>query len=186
MKELILKLNNQILDDLDMRISKYISNDEYKSYYNEVSSKEHYRLLTYITNSYNGINIIDIGTLKGCSALALSTNKLNNVYSFNVSDQLELNEKPKNIEFIIDNIINGNYDELILKSPVILLDTYHDGTFEKQFLDYISNINYKGTIILDDIHLNKEMGYFWNQINLDKDDITHLGHSTGTGVVYIN
>ena len=186
MKELILNLTNKILDELDMKMSELINNDEYQNYYNEISSKEHYRLLTYISNSYSDINIIDIGTLKGCSALALSTNKTNKVYSFNIGNQLELNTIPENIEFIIDNIINGNYDNLILDSPIILLDTFHDGVFEKEFIDYLLKIGYKGNLLLDDIHLNTEMKEFWNQINLDKKDITSFGHLTGTGVVFIN
>ena len=184
MENIVLNLNNQILDGLDMKMSKHINNDEYKGYFNETSSKEHYRLLTYISSLYDNINILDIGTLKGCSALALSTNKTNKVFSFNLDNQLDLNDAPENIEFIIDNVINGNYDNLILNSPIILLDTFHDGTFEQEFLDYLLSINYKGNLLLDDIHLNNEMNYFWNNIKLSKIDITHFGHSTGTGVVY--
>ena len=62
MKEIILNLNNQILDNLDMSISRHINNNEYKIYYNELSSKEHYRLLTQISNSVNNINILYVGT----------------------------------------------------------------------------------------------------------------------------
>jgi hypothetical protein len=184
MEHIILNLNNQILDGLDMKMSKHINNDEYKGYFNERSSKEHYRLLTHISSLYNNINILDIGTLKGCSALALSTNNTNKVFSFNLDNQLELIDTPKNIEFIIDNVINGKYDDLILSSPIILLDTFHDGVFEQEFLDYLLRINYKGNLLLDDIHLNKEMQIFWENINLLKNDITCIGHSTGTGIVY--
>ena len=186
MKEIILNLNNQILDNLDMSISRHINNNEYKIYYNELSSKEHYRLLTQISNSVNNINILDVGTLKGCSALALSTNNSNKVYSFNVINQLELTDVPSNIEFIIDNVINGNYDKLILSSSVLLLDTFHDGTYEKQFIDYLLGINYKGLVLFDDIMLNKEMKQFWDSIDIEKYDISNLGHITGTGLVVFN
>ena len=27
---------------------------------------------------------------------------------------------------------------------------------------------------------------FWNQIELEKQDLTHIGHVSGTGVVYFN
>jgi hypothetical protein len=47
-------------------------------------------------------------------------------------------------------------------------------------------LGYKGYLLLDDVFLNKEMVEFWNLIELDKQDLTNLGHATGTGVVYFN
>lgn len=186
MKNLLENLDNKILNDLDMSLSKHINNEEYKRYYVEVSSKEHYRLLTYISNLFNDIKILDVGTLKGCSALALSTNKNNKVFSFNISNQLELIDSPDNIEFIVDNVINGKYDNIIIQSKIILLDTFHDATFELEFLDYLEKLKYKGVLILDDIFLNDNMMNFWKKIKLDKLDITQFGHSTGTGLVFLN
>ena len=66
---------------------------------------------------------------------------------------------------------------------MILLDTFHDGTFEKIFYEYLKRISYVGTLILDDIHLNNEMKFFWNNIEKNKFDVTNIGHATGTGVV---
>jgi hypothetical protein len=186
MEKKILEVTNQTLDGLDMSMLKHINNNEYQSYYNDLSSKEHYRLLTYISKLFDGIKILDIGTLKGCSALALSTNSLNKVYSFNLDNQLELVDIPDNIEFIIDNVISPKYSNLILESKIILLDTFHDGSFEQEFLNYLTSLNYKGILLLDDIHLNKEMELFWNNIKINKFDITNIGHSTGTGVVFFN
>jgi len=186
MKTKILEITNEILDGLDMSMSKHINNEEYKTYYNEKSSKEHYRLLTHISNLFDEIKILDIGTLKGCSALALSTNVTSTVYSFNLDNQLELVDIPNNIEFIVDNVINPKYSELILESKIILLDTFHDGTFEQEFLNYLISLNYKGILLLDDIHLNNEMELFWNNIKISKYDLTNIGHSTGTGVVFFN
>ena len=186
MKNFFNSITNEILDNLDMSLSQNINNNEYKNYYEEKSSKEHYRLLTYISNSFNNETFVDVGTLKGSSALALSTNKQNKVYSFNVSNQLELSENPENVEFIIDNVINGKFDTILLRSKFILLDTYHDGGFELEFLNYLKKINYTGNLILDDIHLNKEMEFFWENIVEDKLDISNIGHGSGTGVVFIN
>ena len=44
--------------------------------------KQHYRLLSYFSTLFNNCNIIDIGSHRGNSALALSYNKTNTVYSF--------------------------------------------------------------------------------------------------------
>lgn len=186
MKDFFKNISNDILDNLDMSQFQIINNQEYQNYYVDKSSKEHYRLLTHISNSFNGETFVDVGTLKGSSALALSTNNSNKVFSFNLTNQLELNTIPQNVEFIIDNVINGQYDTTLLSSKFILLDTFHDGGFELEFLNYLKNINYSGVLILDDIHLNNEMKSFWENINEDKLDISTIGHSSGTGVVYFN
>ena len=178
-------ISNDALDVVDMNLFQIIDNEEYQNYYTDRSSKEHYRLLTHISNSFNDETFIDVGTLKGSSALALSTNKKNKVYSFNLSSQLELNSLPENVEFIIDNVLNGKYDNILLSAKFILLDTFHDGSFEQEFLDYLKSINYSGVLILDDIYLNNEMRSFWENINEDKMDITNIGHGSGTGVVFL-
>ena len=85
MKDFFKNISNDILDNLDMSQYQIIDNEEYQNYYVDKSSKEHYRLLTYISNSFNGETFVDVGTLKGSSALALSTNKQNKVFSFNLS-----------------------------------------------------------------------------------------------------
>jgi hypothetical protein len=178
-------ISNDVLDVVDMNLFQIIDNEEYQNYYTDRSSKEHYRLLTHISNSFNDETFIDVGTLKGSSALALSTNKKNKVYSFNLSSQLELNSLPENVEFIIDNVLSGKYNNILLSSKFILLDTFHDGSFEQEFLNYLKSINYSGVLILDDIYLNNEMRFFWENIKEDKLDITNIGHSSGTGVVFL-
>jgi hypothetical protein len=186
MKELIKNVTNETLDSIDMSYYKHINCLEHQVFYQSISSLEHYRLLSYISNIHNGIKILDVGTFKGCSALAFSYNKNNKVYSFNLLDQLDLNYVPDNIEFIVDNILNGKYDSLINESKVILIDTFHDGTFEKEFYDYLFKLGFKGILILDDIYLNSEMINFWDSIKIEKIDMTDFGHMTGTGVVFFD
>ena len=55
----------------------------------------------------------------------------------------------------------------------------------KNFYDWLIKINYKGLLLFDDIHLNNEMRTFWNNIIHKKEDISHIGHITGTGVVWM-
>lgn len=184
MKGSILNLKNQTLDDLDLYLlSRRITSEEYRQYFLAPSGQEHYRLLSWISQNNQNKIFLDIGTLKGCSALALSSNPLNRVKSFNISNQLDLSNVPETVEFIIGDILDPRYESLILSSSYILLDTFHDGTFESVFLNHLNKLDYKGYLLLDDIKLNQEMLNFWNSINKDKLDISHLGHSTGTGVV---
>lgn len=184
MKNIIKELNNIVLDKMEMSNYTLIKNTEYQGYYLRKSSSEHYRLLAYISEKLSGKNFLDIGTLLGSSALALSTNKENKVYSFNIHDQLQLTSRPANIKFIIDNVLK--YKNLILESTAILLDTKHDGIFEYQFYNHLKCINYKGCLILDDIHMSSIMETFWDHIDLEKLDISEYGHITGTGVVYFD
>ena len=180
-----LSITNEQLDNIDLfPYSQRINSSEYQGYFMSKSGQEHYRLLAHISQTDDLVDILDVGTLKGCSALAFSVNSKNKVRSFNVGNEFDLNYTPLNAEFIIDNVLNGDYNSVILDSKYIMLDTYHDGTFEKEFYDHLVSINYKGYLLLDDIHLNFEMERFWGSITKEKYDITNIGHSTGTGVVY--
>ena len=180
-----LSITNEQLDNIDLfPYSQRINSSEYQGYFMSKSGQEHYRLLAHISQTDDLVDILDVGTLKGCSALAFSVNSKNKVRSFNVGNEFDLNYTPLNAEFIIDNVLNGDYNSVILGSKYIMLDTYHDGTFEKEFYDHLVSINYKGYLLLDDIHLNFEMERFWGSITKEKYDITNIGHSTGTGVVY--
>jgi hypothetical protein len=64
-----------------------------------------------------------------------------------------------------------------------MLDTKHDGVFEQEFFDFLVKENYNGIVLFDDIHLNSQMKNFWSNIELEKYDITNIGHWSGTGVV---
>ena len=45
-------------------------------------------------------------------------------------------------------------------------------------------MDFKGILLLDDIHLNPEMQSFWDWIPVGrKVDLTRLGHHSGTGAV---
>jgi len=90
--------------------------------------KEHYRLLSYISSLFNYCNIIDLGTHRGMSALALSYNETNRIYSFDIVDNVteQVIKDKSNIKFIHDNLwesdIQEKWKELILKSEFIFLD----------------------------------------------------------------
>ena len=182
-------IKEQILLDIDLSdLSKSIIEEEYVNYFLEKPGKEHYKLLAYFSLSYNDCTIIDIGSYKGCSALALSYNKNNKVVSFDIVDGLKrlYYNYPDNIQFIVDSVLEEKYKSLILNSPFIMLDTYHDGPFENVFYQYLKNIKYNGLLLLDDIKLNEPMVSFWNNIELEKHDISQYGHHSGTGIVIFN
>lgn len=145
---------------------------------------EHYQLLTYIGNMYNNIQIIDAGTCNGHSALALSQNKTNIIRSYDI--ETKNFDFGKNIEYITLDI-NEENPEVLKDSPIILLDIDpHDGKQEQVFTDYLTKIGYKGYVICDDIFLNEEMANWWNNIQIEKYDVTEIGHFSGTGIINFN
>lgn len=151
------------------------------------SDKEHYRLLTYITKIYNNITIIDAGTSFGHSCLALVQNPNNKIITYDVVQRnFSFFTEYKNVEFKkLD--INEETPEIINSADIILLDIDpHDGIQEKKFIDYLININYKGYVICDDINLNQGMINWWDSIDIEKYDITEVGHFSGTGLINFN
>lgn len=176
-------INKLNLIDLT-ELSTSINEKSFADYFNDVPGLEHYKLLAYFSTLYSNQTLLDIGTYKGCSALALAYNKKNKVVSFDViTDSVGLNNIPNNIEFKVDNILNDTYIDLILNSPFIILDTAHEGPFEHEFYNHLISINYKGVLMLDDIKLNDAMIEFWNSISNEKYDVSNIGHHSGTGLV---
>lgn len=176
----ILTVDNTTLDNIDMSfIRKYEMYHEIDYFFGQ-SNREHYRLLSYISTKLNEEKIFDIGTNKCMSAIALSKNHTNKVCSYDISRILPKNPDIQNIEFIIGD---STEDKSIQDSFVIFLDVDHDGLYEDKFYNHLKEIKWDGLLILDDIHLNKEMIEFWTKITEKKYDITTKGHWSGTGIV---
>ena len=153
------------------------------------AGKEHYKLLAYLGNQWNGVELFDIGTHRGASALALSYNKANTVHSFDIS-QLYTLPKRENIEYhvadLFDETVRAGWEDRLLASPMILVDIDpHEGTREWLFYQWLLEKNYKGILVCDDIWYFKEMrDQFWYKIPSEsKVDVTELGHWSGTGIV---
>lgn len=172
------------INSIDLsELSKLVLNDEHRGYFLGSPGQEHYKLIAYFSTLYSDSNLLDIGTNRGCSSLSMSYTNSNQVHSFDLHQLKELSSWPDNITYYIDNILKPEYKDLILSSPFIMVDTYHDGTFEKEFHTYLKDIGYVGKLLLDDIKLNNEMIEYWNWIEEEKHDLTPFGHWSGTGLV---
>jgi len=173
------------VNNIDLtNLSTLILEEEFRNYFLSDPGQEHYKLLGYFSTKYDNSTLLDIGTFKGCSALALSFNPTNKVVSFDiVPETRQLSHEPENVQFIVDDILKEEYKDLILQSPLILLDTFHDGVFEHTFYYYLRDIGYKGLLLLDNTKLNEQMRQFWDDVHQEKYDVSLFGHSTGTGLV---
>jgi len=181
--DLIRDLNNRFDDINETLLLSLYSKVHPRSvqWFFEAAGKEHYRLLAYISNHYEGALILDIGTNTGSSALALSLSGNNHIISYDIEDCREghgLNEKIEHkVMLATDDIVS------VKSASLIFLDTKHDGVFENEFRNKLEEINWKGVLILDDIYLNPEMKSFWDSITQEKIDLTKVGHWSGTGAV---
>ena len=178
------------------------------------ASIDHYHaILAHLSTYFNGSIIVDMGTHRGGSAAALSYNKSNEVYTFDITPQEEAAElfkedEYKNIIYIIGNCIENNWygqplgpfstnlseplkseKEIFLSSELIFLDIDpHDGVQEAAVLDFLIENNYKGSMVCDDIgHQHPPMHDWWNSIELHKYTIRNkYAALKGTGIICFN
>jgi hypothetical protein len=164
----------------DPTLWQYIKDAEAQELFQ--GNREYYVLLMSISNLVNNTTIYDIGSYRGHSAVALSSNPTNKVISYDIGNSIDLNSVPNNVEFRIGNFFE-NLD--VLSSPLIYFDTDpHNGQLESEFVKWATNNNYKGTVLFDDINLNEKMQAFFASVTQEKYDITDIGHQSGTGVVF--
>jgi predicted O-methyltransferase YrrM len=154
-------------------------------YYPYLKNKnEHYRLLVYLSSLYEGEILFDVGTAQGHSSLALSQNKSNRVFTYDIVPKYHSDWfKYENLKNVTKDI-NLEDEEIINSAKFISLDIDpHDGIQEIKFYELLKRINYKGIVLFDDINLNEGMRNFWDSVTHDKYDLTDIGHWSGSGLV---
>ena len=150
------------------------------------AGREHYRLLAHLAmQTPPGSTIVDIGTYLGMSAAALSKNESLHVVTYNLQDDipddvLSIKHK-KNISTVIGDCLSDK--EVLMRAPLIVLDTNHTGDFERKCIETLVDWGYRGIVVCDDIALNDAMKVFWQWVPLQKIDLTHVGHWSGTGAI---
>ena len=190
---MIIPISNKILDEFNLKNYEYLVN---KNYYSEKSGVQEYRLYSYLTTFFNNIVILDIGTLDGRSAIALSHNTNNQVISYDIHNYINNNNHiiydKKNIKFNIKNVFDDLNEDFIKNVKIVMIDIDHYETIETLILNKLKELKFSGLVILDDITkhpepiVNECMNRLWNSIQDKKYDFTSYGHWSGTGVVVIN
>lgn len=183
------EINHINIDNKIYELSCNVGNP--RNYFYMDCGKEHYKLLIAISFLFNNSTFIDIGSHLGESAIALASNPTNSVISFDIVDtyksyidKIKDDGRFENIKFMKEDVLL--WKSSLLQSPFIMLDTYHDGIFEEEFIKFLSDVDYQGIVLLDDIHLNCQMENFWTNIKQHKVDISRIGHHSGTGIVLFN
>lgn len=177
----ILNISSNDLNKMDTTFINHYGLTHETAHFHSVAGREHYRLLMYISTLFENVTLFDVGTNRCMSAVALSYNQKNKIKSYDIVQLLAVNPIIDNVKFILGNSIE---DDEIKSCPFIFLDVDHDGTYEKILYEHLTSINWKGILMLDDIHLNEPMKSYWNSFTQPKFDLTEKGHWSGTGLVY--
>jgi hypothetical protein len=170
--------------------------------------EHYYAILVHLSTYFTDSVIVDLGTNRGGSAAALSYNKSNEVYTFDIAindEAISLFEQYENITYLIGNCIENNWNgqpqinppglrirplkserEIFLSSELIFLDIDpHDGIQEAAVLDFLVENDYKGIMVCDDIgHQHPPMHDWWDSIELNTYTIANkYASGTGTGII---
>ena len=190
-------LSQTAIDALDLSqfANRFVNANDSEEFFGE-SGNQHYRLLAWLSTQYYGRDLIDIGTHRGSSALALSYSGTNTVHTFDIDDRLAQEWKMtkwanRDIQFqhknLWDPAVRAEWRERLLGAAVIFMDIDpHNGPMELEFYQWLKSENYQGLLVCDDIWYFKGMrDAFWYHIpEADKVDATLVGHWSGTGVVH--
>jgi len=173
----------------------------------EKPGKEHYLFLASLGLQLQNKKIIELGTHKGVSSIALNygnkkNNNNNTIITYDICNLLVPSIFDNtNIIFKMENLfdpsIRDQNMENILSSDIIFIDIDpHEGIHEFEMYSWLKDNNYKGIILFDDIHLGighmgvytgNSMQQFWSKVDPKyKLDLTSVGHWSGTGLVCFN
>lgn len=145
---------------------------------------EHYRLLKWVGDNNRDKRILELGHYMGLSAMSLADCGKNKICTADVTfKHSHVIKDPVNV---IRRVIQHEnyYPSNIGDFDIIFVDAWHNGMLENAIFEELTNENWRGILIYDDIYYNDAMKAFWNNINHPgKIDATHIGHSTGTGII---
>lgn len=183
-----IEINNKVLDEIELQDSEKLVDSKW---YRLKSGREHYRLCAYLSTYFNSTKILDIGTYRGTSAVALSHNRNNVVLSYDIKNVIPKNHvihSIPNVVFNIKNVLDDLDSEMIKSVKLILIDIDHMGKNEELIMKKLREVGFKGLVLIDDINhpdkvMKKLMQEFWNNIKEDKYDVTSYGHTSGSGLV---
>ncbi|MEO8272557.1 MAG: class I SAM-dependent methyltransferase [Chloroflexota bacterium] len=159
---------------------------------------EHYRLLAALVRHLKVSLVVEIGTYRGHSALAILPELRDGarLVTFDVvpwsqttecllrsSDFLD-GRLTQEIADLGDVRSTTRFAELLGAADLIFLDASKDGSLERRILANLGRLRLREDllVVLDDIRVWNMLGT-WREIARPKLDVTSLGHWSGTGLV---
>jgi predicted O-methyltransferase YrrM len=159
---------------------------------------EHYRLLAALVKLLQPQSVIEVGTFRGLSALALkrflpADGKIN---TFDVvpwdsiretclhPEDFEDDRLRQQIGDLSDAAVFELHRSLIQQTELLFVDGPKDGVFERKLLQQLETVDFHKPLLLvmDDIRFWNMLAT-WQDIARPKLDLTSFGHWSGTGLV---
>lgn len=156
---------------------------------------EHYKLLPALARSWGAKTVVEVGTYRGASALALSTEpSIKRIVTFDllpwsrfeptyltstdVGDRIH-----QELGDLADPTVFTQHAALINSAEMLFVDAPKDGVFEPRFVELLlkQSPSVDQLIVFDDIRV-LTMIELWRDLQLDKLDVTSFGHWSGTGL----
>ncbi len=180
------------LPDLSRRVDAD-SND-----FTRIWPGEHYRLLAALVKLLQPKRVVEIGTLRGLSALALKKFLPNagKIDTFDVVPWDSLSDtslRPEDFEDdrlrqqigdLSDTAVFELHRSLFQQTELLFVDGPKDGIFERKLLQQLETVDFHKPLLLvmDDIRFWNMLA-IWQDIARPKLDLTSFGHWSGTGLV---
>jgi len=159
---------------------------------------EHYRLLAALVKILQPKRVLEIGTFRGLSALALKQflPADGKITTFDVvrwdsvedtslqAQDFENGRLRQQIGDLSDPAVFESHRALIEETELLFMDGPKDGIFERKFLQQLETIHFQKPllVVLDDIRFWNMLA-IWHEIPNPKLDLTSFGHWSGTGLV---
>jgi len=180
------------LPDLSRRVDAD-SND-----FTRIWPGEHYRLLAALVKLLQPKQVVEIGTFRGMSALALKKflPSAGTITTFDIVPWESVPDtflRPEDFEDDrlrqqISDLSNAAVFELnrslIQQTELLFVDGPKDGIFERKLLQQLETVDFHKPLLLvmDDIRFWNMLA-IWQDIARPKLDLTSFGHWSGTGLV---
>ena len=159
---------------------------------------EHYRLLAALVKLLQPERVLEIGTFRGLSALALKKflPSAGKIVTFDVVPWKSLSDtclRPEDFEDdrlrqqigdLSDTAVFELHRSLIQQTELLFVDGAKDGVFERKLLQQLETVDFHKPLLLviDDIRFWNMLA-IWQDIARPKLDLTSFGHWSGTGLV---
>ena len=159
---------------------------------------EHYRLLAALVKLLQPKRIVEIGTYRGLSALALKRflPSAGKITTFDVvpwesvpdtslrPEDFQNDRLRQQIGDLSDSSVFELHRRLIQETDMLFVDGPKDGLFERRLLQHLEAVDFHKPLLLvmDDIRFWNMLA-IWQDIARPKLDLTSFGHWSGTGLV---
>jgi predicted O-methyltransferase YrrM len=180
------------LPDLSRRVADD-SND-----FTRIWPGEHYRLLAALVKLLQPKRVVEIGTFRGLSALALKKflPAAGRIATFDVVPWDSLSDTCLQEEDFADDRLRQQIGDLsdaavfelhrslIQETELLFVDGPKDGIFERKLLQQLETVDFHKPllVVMDDIRFWNMLA-IWQDIAQPKLDLTSFGHWSGTGLV---